>query len=339
MNGQILIRKAGPGLSVQDLGRVGQTHIGLSRGGAADRLALYEAAALLGLSAPIAAIEMAAIGGDFEVTQPTRIALTGAAMRASIDSHPVVWSASHLLQPGQILRIGAAMRGVYGYLSFAGGIEIMPRLGSRATHLSAGLGAALTAGARLPLGADNALETGARVLHCDNRFEGGTLRYISGPQTELFDTVTRARFDQTRFTRSPSGNRQGVALDFEDTKFPAQAPDGLASDFIQEGDIQMTGAGHPFVLLAECQTIGGYPRIGTVLDCDIPKIAQAPAGAPLRFTHVTLAEADRIAATQANLLQNLRRQTTDLIRDPRMIPDLLAYQLISGVTAGRDLEE
>jgi allophanate hydrolase len=243
------------------------------------------------------------------------------------------------LQPGQRLSIGAATAGVFGYLTFAGGIDIAPRLGSRSPQLGAGLGAALTAGAHLPLGHDGAPETGARVLRCDNRFEGGTLRYISGPQTGLFNAETRARFDRTNFIRSPSGNRQGVALDFDGAAFVAQAADGLASDFIQEGDIQMTGAGHPFVLLAECQTIGGYPRIGTVLDCDIPKIAQAPAGVGLRFAHVTLAEADRIAAAQAELLQNLRRQTTDLIRDPRMIPDLLSYQLISGVTAGRDLKE
>jgi len=339
MTAQIIIHKAGPGLSVQDLGRVGQTHLGLSRGGAADRLALYEAAALLGHSAPIAALEMPIFGGVFEVSVPSRFALTGAPMRAQIGTRALAWNASHHLQPGETLTIGAATAGVFGYLTFAAGLEVAPRLGSRSTHLTAGLGNALQAGTRLALGTDTSRDHTDMVLRSDTRFQGGSLRYIYGPQTGLFDAQTVARFDHTTFTRAPSGNRQGVLLQSDTAPFPAQAPAGLASDFIQEGDIQMTGDGHPFVLLSECQTIGGYPRIGTVLACDIPRIAQAPVGASVQFVHVTLAEADRIAVSQKTLLQDLRRQIRPLIRDPRTIPDLLGYQLISGVSAGREPEE
>ncbi|WP_417279347.1 biotin-dependent carboxyltransferase family protein [Celeribacter sp.] len=333
----VIVHKAGPGLTVQDLGRPGRAHLGLSRGGAADPVALYEAAALLSQSTPQAAIEMAGMGGTFEVTAPTRIALTGAPMRASFGTQALRWNATHLLSPGARLTIGAAERGSYGYLSFAGGIETPEFLSSRSTHVTAGLGAALKEGTRLPLGADPDPGAASVGLPLDTRFSGGDIRYIAGPQTALFAPEVLAEFEATRFTRSATANRQGVRLE-ADARFLSQAPAGLASDFILEGDLQMTGDGLPYVLLCECQTIGGYPRIGTVIAADLPMVAQAGQGAELRFRQITLEEADRIASAHDVRLKELRRKVQPLIRDPSLIHDLLSYQLISGVTAGDELE-
>lgn len=339
MTATLFIRKAGPGLTVQDGGRPGLSHMGLSRGGAADPVALHEAAALLGLRAPVAAIEMAGTGGVFEVDAPTRIALTGAPMRARIGTQEIRWSASHLLEPGQHLTIGPAESGSYGYLTCAGGIATAPVLGSRAAHLAAGIGAPLTAGAHLPLAPDPAPDTPAQGLTPEPRFAGGTVRFIDGPQTALFSPDTLDRFQAAVFTRSATANRQGVRLEADTPPFAATMSQGLSSDFILEGDLQMTGDGLPYVLLCECQTIGGYPRIGTVIAADLPIVAQAPLGATLRFQRISLDEADRIAAAQLAQPGALRRRIAPLLRDPATIADLLGYQLISGVTAGHDLEE
>ena len=85
MSAHLTILRAGPGLTVQDLGRPGYLDMGLSRGGAVDRLALAEGAALLGQADSLAAVEMAGMGGEFQADQDLRIALTGARMRAQID--------------------------------------------------------------------------------------------------------------------------------------------------------------------------------------------------------------------------------------------------------------
>ncbi|MBW6418067.1 biotin-dependent carboxyltransferase family protein [Celeribacter sp. PS-C1] len=334
----LIIQKAGPGLTVQDLGRPDMAHLGLSRGGAADPVALYEAAALLSQSTPQAVLEMAGIGGTFEVTMPTRIALTGAPMRASVGTQALRWNATHLLSPGESLTIGAAERGSYGYLSFAGGILTPETLSSRSTHVTAGLGGPLKDGTRLPLGEDADPGAASVGLPLETRFSGGDIRYIAGPQTGLFAPDVLSRFADTTFTRSVTANRQGVRLE-ADARFPSQAPSGLASDFILEGDLQMTGDGLPYVLLCECQTIGGYPRIGTVIAADLPMVAQAGQGAELWFRQITLDEADRIATAHDARLKELRRKVQPLIRDPSTIHDLLSYQLISGVTAGDDLDD
>lgn len=335
---ELTIHSAGPGVTVQDLGRAGWTAQGLSRGGAADRLAVLEAAALLQADTQFAVLEMMGAGGVFSVDKPTRIALTGAAMQASIDGTAVQPNTTHLLPAGAELKIGGARQGVFGYLAFAGGIRTDPVMGSRATHLTAGLGRVLATGDTLPLGADPAPDTTAERLDVADRCSGGVIRLMPGPQTDLFDDATLAEFLATEFRRSPRGNRQGVRLDHDGAPFAAKGGLSVTSDLIVTGDVQLTGDGVPFVLLAECQTIGGYPRIGSVIPADLPRVAQAAPGTSMQFEMLTLAQADATAQSDHAILRSLRAACQPLIRDPHDIADLLGYQLIGGVTAGDDLE-
>ncbi len=333
MRRALLIRRAGPGMTVQDRGRPGYLVEGLSRGGAADPLALSEGAALLRQSPELAAIEMAGAGGDFLAEEDIRIALTGAEMRATLDGAPLVWNASHLVPAGSVLSIGAARSGTYGYLHIGGGVAGSKRMGSRAAHLSAGLGAPLAAGDRIRAGDDPAAEVG-RGLTPLPRFGGGPVRVLPSLQTDLFPQEVLERFQQTDFHRDHRGNRMGMRMNSDGPGFLVEGALSVLSEVIVPGDIQITGDGVPFVLMAECQTTGGYPRIGTVLPCDLPRVAQALPGAVLRFRFITLEEAMR-AETRARAEEaGLRKQVKPLIRDPRDIPDLLSYQLISGMIAG-----
>ena len=332
MTGYLEVISVGPGISVQDLGRPGFTALGLSTGGAADRRALWEAAALFGQSHPQAALELPLTGGRFRVTAHTRIALTGAPMQASRDGKPLIWNASHPLAPGELLDLRPGESGVYGYLSLAGGLLTPETLGARATLAAAGLGTPLHAGLRLPFGADPTPDAAPQRLPPDDRFTGGALRVIAGPQSALFDAETRARVFATRFQAGPA-SRQGLALMQDGADFGTETA-GLLSDFIGPGDIQMTGTGQAVVLLADCQTIGGYPRLGTVIPADLPRAAQARPGTALRLVEIPLDVAETASPPEALWLAQIRRLLRPLTRDPRDIPDLLAYQLISGMIRG-----
>lgn len=336
MSAGFRILSAGPQVTLQDMGRPGLIGQGLSPGGAADLLALLEAAAILGLARPAPALEMAGFGGRFRADADLRFALTGAPMQAMIDGAPIGWNRAHWLRAGQDLSIGGAVAGQYGYLSFAAPIRAPVVMGSLSAHLAAGIGRALGAGDALDLGADPAPDRPLALLAVPDRFSGGVLRLAPGPQTMLFEAETRARLEKTAFRRGAQANRQGMRLDHDGAPFATGAAAGLASDFLIAGDVQMTGDGVPYILLAECQTIGGYPRIGTVLVADLPRAAQAGPGAGLRFEWVTTETADRLARPLAAQLADLRAACRPVIRDPSTIPDLLGYQLIGGVTAGDD---
>jgi 5-oxoprolinase (ATP-hydrolysing) subunit C len=177
------------------------------------------------------------------------------------------------INPGDGLVIGGARAGVYGYLHLGGGIATAPVMGSRAAHLAARIGARLAPGRQPP----GRVRRGA-AQWCGSswpsRCEGGEVRLLAVPQTALFAAAERASFEATHFRRDPRGNRQGVRLAFEGAPFLGAAGLSLVSEVVQPGDMQLTGDGAPYVLLAECQTTGGYPadRYG-------PALRPAPRGA------------------------------------------------------------
>ena len=333
------IISCGPGISIQDLGRPGYMEQGLSISGAADQLAIYEAGALLEHAEPQAAIEMAGIGGTFKSEINMTIALTGASMKASINGEHAAWNATHFLPKDTELKIGGVQTGVYGYLSFSAGISTKPFLGSRSTHLRGGIGQALQAKELVPVGQEKTSAAGIG-LNVEDRFSGGVIRIVPSVQTTLFPRSQHKRFADTPFIRSSRGNRMGVAFDFEGDGFAAEGQLSILSEIISVGDIQMTGDGRPFVLLQECQTTGGYPRIGTVIPADLPKLVQTPPGVKISFQMVTLTEALSVQKSFENNIKQLSERMRPLIRDPSTMTDLLAYQLISGaISADNTAEE
>ncbi|MFV0335088.1 MAG: biotin-dependent carboxyltransferase family protein [Tropicimonas sp.] len=336
----MILHRSGPGVTVQDLGRTGYLAQGLSRGGAADPLALADGAALLGQSPDLAALEIAGTAVVVEASAPMRIALSGAPMRAERDGAALIWNAGHELAPGQRLNLSPGPRGSFAYLSVAGGIATPERVGGRGAHLAAGLGSPVKAGSRLPVG--GAPQTDAPALWLpeeEARFDGGSFALLPGPQTHLFDAATLEAFFATTFTRTAWGNRQGVKLGHGGEGVRQTAALDLLSEVVVPGDVQITGDGTPYVLGPECQTIGGYPRIGTLPPTDLCRLLQATPGSPVRFRPVTPQEALATDVSPAEHARRQRQRAAPLLRDPRDMPDLLSYSLISGVTAGRELTD
>ena len=325
MTATVEVLSAGPLVTVQDRGRPGHLNLGLARGGAADRRALDEAAALLGAEGAVFEVQGNPL--RLRATAPTSVALTGAPMRATGGGRPWRWHAAQVLEAGEVLDLRPGGAG-YSCVQVGAGLGTEVVMGSRAAHVIAGIGRLVAAGDALPFTPHVAPERALRDL--PDRFAGGTLRCVPGPQTRLFAPEEVARFQATRFLRDPRGNRQGVRLAFDGAGFAAGGQLGLLSDFILPGDIQMTGDGVPYILGPECQTTGGYPRIATVIAADLPRAMQAAPGAALRFRMVTVEEARAARPGPVAL--------APLVRDPREVPDLLAKQLVGGVISARDPE-
>jgi allophanate hydrolase len=208
-------------------------------------------------------------------------------------------------------------------------------LGARAAHLAAGIGRALRPGDRLPLGDDTRAEVGM-TLDTEPRLNGGLVRITRSMQTHLFAPEMLERFQSTAFQRDARGNRMGARLEFEGAPFAATGQLSILSEVIVPGDIQMTGDGTPFVLLGECQTTGGYPRIGTVIPADLPRVVQAGPGVSLRFQEIDLADAVEVQRRHVASLAKLPTTIRPLLRDPAQMQDLLSYQLISGAISAHD---
>lgn len=298
----ILIKQAGPMLTVQDLGRIGMQHLGVSGSGPMDGPSMRIANRLVGNDDGQAVLEFAHVGGHFEVVEPVRFAVTGGAVDIAVDGERRHGWESFSLLPGQVLKIGAMRDAVWGYLALSGGIETPPVLGARSTHLRTGIGGLegrrLAAGDRLPLG----ITRPAPMLALTRPFRRalGPVRVVKGPQADHFDASAWREFLGTGFVVSASRDRMAQML--EGPAVRAVAGHDIVSDGTVSGSIQVPASGRPIVLMAERQTTGGYPKIATVASIDLPRIAQAMTGASLRLKVISQDEAETLFIAQSQAM-------------------------------------
>jgi len=321
-----------PTATVQDRGRIGWLRYGVTGSGAMDAYALAEGQALLGNGPDAAALEFAAFGGRFKVAGGGVFATSGAAMELKINGTRADWRRSHALRDGDILEIGAANDGVYGYLHGPGGFQTETVMGARATHRRAAIGHVLAAGQVLPCGAGTVSAPMAlpRTAYFDQR----VIRILWGPQSHLFSDAVRSSFARSRFVVTNMRDRMGIQVTPDSGPVVAEGGRSIASDTVNLGDIQITGDGTPAILLADRGSSGGYPRIATVITADLGALAQIPAGESFAVDVVDRPAALIALAAMQKAVKELPAKRKPVLRDPRDMADLLAYNLIDGVLRG-----
>jgi allophanate hydrolase subunit 2 len=72
---------------------------------------------------------------------------------------------------------------------------------------------------------------------------------------------------------------------------PLVAPERQWSQGVASGAIQVPADGQPIILMADRQTMGGYPLLGWLHPLDLSRLAQCPAHQHLRFIAVSLSDA------------------------------------------------
>jgi len=280
--------------SFQDLGRHGYRHLGVPLSGALDPEWLAIANALVGNPPATAALEMRLLGPKLRATTPVTVALAGEFSAriedATGQSRPAAGWCSHVLATGETLAIGALRSGI-GYLAVAGGFDLPPVLGSRSTYARAGLGGIdgrpLRAGDSIAVGAGGA--TLSLLLPRAPDVGAGPIRVMAGPQRDYFTDAAWQRFIAGEYVVGREADRMGLRLDGP----PLDHVNGadIVSDGVTPGAIQVPGDGRPIVLLADCQTVGGYAKIATVIGADLPRLGHALPGHRLRFVAVSQEEA------------------------------------------------
>lgn len=285
--------------TLQDLGRPGYRHLGVPLSGALDPEWLALANALAGNSPDAVAIEMRLAGPQLRTDADALFAISGevdARIITDTGTHAVMPWRSYRLLAREVLRIDAVRSGV-AYLSFAGGIDGRRELGSGSRYERADLGSPCVPGMALKVGAGGTADM--RRLGRPLVRGNGPIRVIPGPQSENFGDATWTNFLESEFSVGREADRMGLRLDGPRLEHIGGAD--IVSDAVTPGAIQVPGDGRPIVLLADCQTVGGYTKIATVISADLPRLGHALPGTCLRFAAVTLAEAleARQAATQA----------------------------------------
>ncbi len=282
--------------SIQDFGRPGYRHLGMPLSGALDPEWMHIANALAGNPPSAAVLEMRLVGPRLRVHRSLVIAL-GGDFGAVIETQdgtrrPAANWCAHVLAPGEIIELGTLRSGI-GYLAVEGGLQVPPVLGSRSTYVRAGIGGldgrCLRAGDTLEI--DPAKPSTAQRLSARPQLDAGPIRVIAGPQGEYFTAAAWADFLGAEFTVTRESDRMGLRLDGPRLAHDPTLGADIVSDAVTPGAIQVPGDGKPIVLLADCQTVGGYPKIATVIGADLRRLGHVLPGQTLRFAAVSLDDA------------------------------------------------
>jgi biotin-dependent carboxylase-like uncharacterized protein len=286
----------GPYVTLQDTGRRGWRRFGVSTSGVMDPPSLAVANALVGNPPDAPALEFAQIGGTWEVlAESASIAVAGGDFSISADGVALAAWRSHRLRGGQRISIGNSPDTTWGYLAVAGGFGVVPQLGSCSTHLRSGIGG--VAGRCVAPGDLLELRAAAVPEGPDRRIiplrrENAPLRVVLGPQDDCFAPEAVAGFLSASWRVTHRSDRMGTWL--EGPPISHLEDHNLVSDGLVPGCIQVPGACQPVVLMMDCQTIGGYPKLATIVTADLGRFAQSRAGSTVSFTAIAIEDAQRL---------------------------------------------
>ncbi len=301
-----------------------------------DRLSLAHANALVGNDPDEAGVEFVLLGGAFAVEEgPLLLAVSGPGATLSVAGERVRPGSAVRAERGQTVSVGDVRGGVYAYMAVAGGVDVRAEMGSRSVHRRSGIGGRpLEAGDALTARSPDAADRPPLSIPTPMR-AAGPIRVVPGPQEDEFEPESVRRFYAEEYRVLPNSDRMGCRLGGE--ALVHRAGFNIVSDGVLPGSVQVPGSGRPLVLMRDCPTTGGYPKIATAIGADLDRIAQTPPGGRLRFVRAEREEA--VAAARS-----YRRTVAQLFDAPAAVripssSDLLGFNLIGGVVDASEGED
>ena len=287
-----------PGLLslLQDRGRYGAHNLGLTTGGPLDFIAFDWANRMLGNEPNATCLEVSFGGLTLEAELDTSFVITGATAPCKLNGEIIAQWQTQPVQAGDKLEIGFATVGTRSYLAVTGGFDISPSFGSSSTVVREKIGGLhgdkLQAGDHLPcngarLAINYCLAEADRPLYGDS----ARLRVVPGYQQAAFGPLQQWRFFNSEYRLTERCDRMGFRLEGETVHSDIV---GMLSEGICHGAIQIPADGQPIVLMNDRQTIGGYPKIGSVIPRDTARLSQLSPGSEVRFEVISIEQAHNI---------------------------------------------
>ena len=299
-----LVRSAGFLTAVQDVGRTGFRQSGVPLGGALDMHAMRVANALVGNPNEAAGLEVTLGKLQLRFEDARVVAWCGGAFTVRIGETNLPAGHAGLVAKGDELVMTAPQTGARAWLAISGGIDVPPVLGSRSTDLRGNFGGyegrALRDGDALPLGRAKKLPAKKRTVSewraptawATTTRAPAILRFVRGADWNRFLARAHTSLVMRSFTVTPASDRMGARLD--GPPLDRMRTTDLLSEAVAPGTLQVPPNGEPILLLADCQTIGGYPKIAHVITADLPIAAQLWPGHQVRFQEISLLEAQQL---------------------------------------------
>ena len=285
----LTVESSTPLCLLQDVGRFGVRHLGVTQGGALDWVSMSWANKLLNNALNAAVIEVTLGGLTLLAESDCCLALAGADLGAVLDDRPIAPWRSFFVRKGQQLRFTRPITGARAYLAAPGGFAAVDVLGSCATVAREGLGGLEGSGKALVEG-DQLTYSGASFeLHAlpdhliPDVSDQRPLDVVLGAQIGQFSGLSLFDAFNSDWTLDSRADRMGMRLLGPELVYQGKP---MISEGIPLGAIQVPPDGQPIILLNDRQTIGGYPRLGALTPMSLARLAQKLPGSVVRMKAV-----------------------------------------------------
>jgi antagonist of KipI len=302
----ITILKPGISASIQDFGRWHYQKYGIPVGGVMDKMSSSVANIICGNEVNEALLELTLHGTEIVFNEDAYCCISGEGCNAYINDTKIEFNRLLKIKAFSILKTKPIRYGCRAYLAIAGGFRVNKIMGSVSTYAASGIGG--INGKNLDTGDiihfantinksvdHSTIQIGENGFgyanwhinfkHQHNNSNQTLIDCVKGPEWDLFNEPSQHAFFNTSFTISNDSNRMGYRL--EGNELSLIQKQEMLSSAVAIGIIQVTPKGQPIILMADAQTIGGYPRIARVCSADISKIAQCRPGDLISFNQIT----------------------------------------------------
>lgn len=310
----IKIIEASINSTIQDFGRKNYAKFGIARSGAMDELSLRTANILLGNKQDEAGLELCLKGGKYEFLNESYFALSGAEFDAKLNNEKIETCKVYKAKKGDLLELGLAKIGFRGYLCVAGGFKIKSFLNSKSSDAKMGVGIfngrALKKDDILELNNDF-IPFNLEKRECKNPVfdfsKEPTIRVILGTNDDAFTQNGLNAFLHTTYKIGLKSDRMAIYAEADTIIEHINSAD-IISDPAVFGSIQVPKSGLPIILMAGRQSTGGYTKIASVIENDLPLLAQAKLGTSFKFKSISMQDALKLYTQREENFKSLDKK-------------------------------
>ena len=277
----IKVLKTGFYSTIQDLGRFGYQQYGVPYSGVMDALSASFANSILGNDLNTAVLEITMTGPTLEFSTETLICISGANLSPQLNKANIKQNKALKVHAGDVLSFGKLQQGFRCYLAVLGGFNTEKVMDSYSMYGNITQSMALSKNDVLQIHdkTSNLKKTYASIKMPDSHFTTPEMDVFKGPEFDLLSQQQQDELISKTFTISKENNRMAYQLN-----------DLLANDLkpiitsaVLPGTVQLTPAGNLIILMRDCQTTGGYPRVLQLKDTSINVLAQKFTGHTINF--------------------------------------------------------
>jgi biotin-dependent carboxylase-like uncharacterized protein len=277
----VKVLKEGFYSTLQDLGRIGFEKYGVPVSGVMDKYSAQLANAILHNNENDALLEITMTGPELEFNQDTLICITGAIMNPKLNQQAIKQNHVVSVKAGGILSFAKLERGFRAYIAVSGGFktEIIMNSRSMYNHITKQVKLNCGDAIQIETNAISLVQANAAIKVNDNHFTSNEIKVFKGPEFDKLSKKQQKMLFQQNFKISNNNSRMAYQLNelLENKLKP------IITSPVMPGTVQLTQSGKLIILMRDCQTTGGYPRILQLSESSINILSQKFTENTIRF--------------------------------------------------------